>query len=220
MGKISKKTIIVSVLVALSLVTLLGLAFLAQGNKYFSWDLAVTRWVQSHRSGFLDTFFSDVSWPGFPPQGNYITTAIILFFIVKKWFKEALAEFAAAVLEVVVGYGFKFWVNRPRPPADLIHVVHRGLEGGKFSFPAGHVESYVAIFGFLAIVLFLKMRATVWRKMIITLLILLIVLVGPSRVYMGEHWTSDVIGAYLVGTVVLGAVYIGYNWMANAKKNN
>ncbi len=220
MNKLSKRSKIVILISLASLGVLVILAFFAHTTKYFSWDLAITTFLQSHRSPFFDSFFWTVSWPGYPPQGNYLTLAIIFSLILQRWFREALFEFVAAFLEVAVGYTFKYLVNRPRPGVDLIHVFHKGLEGGKYSFPAGHVESYVAIFGFLAIILFLKMRPTIWRKILIAFLVLLIVLIGPSRVYMGEHWMSDVIGAYLVGILVLGIVYLGYNYIFYGKKNN
>ncbi len=205
----------------ISLLVLLFLAYFSHINKYFSWDLVITNFLQGHRNIYLDYFFFGISWPGYPPQVTYLTPFLIILLLLKKWRIEALWETAATALVSMVGYTFKYSVNRPRAPESLIRVVHVGLEGGKYSFPAGHVETYVVILGFLAIVVFLKLNKSLLRSFLVGFLVFLIAFVGPSRVYMGEHWTSDVLGGYLVGLFVLSLVYLGYNghqYYLNAKK--
>jgi len=40
----------------------------------------------------------------------------------------------------------------------------------------------------------------------------LIVLIGPSRVFLGAHWASDVVGGYLIGTIWLILLILAYRW--------
>jgi membrane-associated phospholipid phosphatase len=43
-----------------------------------------------------------------------------------------------------------------------------------------------------------------WRTTLLTTSAAFVVLIGPSRIYLGDHWASDVLGAYLIGGVLLG----------------
>ena len=98
-------------------------------------------------------------------------------------------------------------VLRPRPTRDLVRVVS---QLGEASFPSGHVVHYVTFYGFLFYLVFTHLKKRWFRTALLTLLAGLILLVGPSRVYMGHHWPSDVGGAYLVGTLWLGLIIIAY----------
>ena len=91
---------------------------------------------------------------------------------------------------------------RPRPAASLVDLL---LADGGLRFPSGHVMSYVAFWGLLfslGIILF-KGRYW-WRTALLVISALFLVLVGPSRIYLGDHWASDVLGGYLFSGILLG----------------
>ena len=98
-------------------------------------------------------------------------------------------------------------VVRPRPTRDLVRVASQLEEA---SFPSGHVVHYVTFYGFLFYLVFTHLRQGWIRNALLSLLGGVILLVGPSRIYMGHHWPSDVGGAYLVGTLWLGVIIIAY----------
>jgi undecaprenyl-diphosphatase len=86
---------------------------------------------------------------------------------------------------------------RDRPPHPLI-----GTHG--YSFPSGHTTGSIVVYGMLAYLLLIAVRR---RWLGITLaagLGVLIVLIGFSRIYLGAHWISDVVGGFCVGLVWLG----------------
>ena len=81
------------------------------------------------------------------------------------------------------------------PAAPLVRV--ENLYGTE-SFPSGHVTFYVCFFGFLFFVAFaLLPKGSTARRLACGLAALPVVLVGVSRVYLGAHWPSDTLGAYL-----------------------
>jgi membrane-associated phospholipid phosphatase len=115
---------------------------------------------------------------------------------------EAIVIVAVSVTSGIFDALIKSLVARPRPSAHLVDVLSAATGN---SFPSGHVMSYVAFWGLLfSFGLILFQGRSWWR---ITLLLgsgLLVVLVGTSRVYLGAHWTSDVLGAYMLGGICLG----------------
>lgn len=195
------------IFIVLATIALVVLSFAAHQTPYWPVDLAAARAVQSVQVPGYDAFMQAVSWPGFPPQVYAEVLALVLVF----WFfvsrRAALILVGVTVLVGGVGLVIKMIVDRPRPPTDLIHVIIPNLDGGKYSFPAGHVQSVVAILGFVAFVVYTMPRRDLRHALVIALCLAMIVLMGVSRVYSGEHWLSDVVGGYLLGAILLvGAI--------------
>ena len=89
-------------------------------------------------------------------------------------------------------------MDRPRPEYYLLDTVPSGL-----SFPSGHSLLAVMMGGVLIYLVGLWVRPLLLRRAIQTGLILLVIAMGVSRVYLGVHWPSDVIGAYVFGVMAL-----------------
>jgi undecaprenyl-diphosphatase len=148
-----------------------------------------------------------VSRFGSAPQAVVIDGALIVGLYALRYRIEA-----AFLLLSVAGAGILVWlvkvlVRRPRPAGPDVHVLER-VNG--FSFPSGHVVSYVALFGFLAYLVVIKARSPVLHWGVVSLCLALLVLIGPSRIYLGAHWTSDVFGGYLLGGLWLSGVLHAY----------
>jgi len=122
---------------------------------------------------------------------------------------EALMSAAAAIGVVLINLALKTAIHRDRPAPDLVDVFS-DVRG--YSFPSGHVMFYVAYFGFLWFLVYTLFKDTPRRTVALVGLGLFVVLVGPSRIYLGAHWASDVIGAYLLGILVLFAIVHVYHW--------
>ncbi len=114
-----------------------------------------------------------------------------------------------AVADQVVNLGIKLFIQRPRPSSSLVHVLQNV---GGYSFPSGHVMFYTAFFGFIWFLAFSLLKPSWLRTLILFILGLLIVLIGASRIYEGEHWASDVLGGYLIASLILVAAVQLYRW--------
>lgn len=184
--------------VVIASIALVILAFTAYVTPYFDFDLTITRAVQSIHGGWFDGVMGAIDWLGYPPQ-TYVWTLlifVILFFSVSRW--VSLAYIFAAVGAGLVGGLVKLLVDRLRPGAALIQVWNASLDGGKFSFTAGHVQVYVAVFGFLFYLAYVSQNRSWVRTGVMILCGVLMALIGLARIDSGEHWFSDVVGGYLV----------------------
>ena len=86
----------------------------------------------------------------------------------------------------------KHIVQRPRPTE------HRIIDESGYSFPSGHSMVSAAFYGFLIYLIYKNVKNKYLKWGLIALLSLLIFLIGTSRIYLGVHYTSDVLAGFLV----------------------
>jgi len=199
-------------LMAVALLGFLVLMYFAATSPYMSFDLPITLAVQSFHPAWFDVSMRWISETGFPPQVYiWVTILVIVLFVFRSHWEALGTIFAGAGIGAVGGI-VKLFVVRPRPSADLVHVF-RDLSAYHDSFPAGHVMGNVAIMGFL-VFLAIKVFKPMWLRVgIIVFLVPQIVLIGLSRIYEGEHWFSDVLGGYLLGSIWLVVTIYFYRWV-------
>lgn len=149
-----------------------------------------------------------VSWFGFQRQSLYLTLGVLVFLILRRLYVEGVFTLVAALCSFLNG-PIKGVVQRPRPVADEGGVIVQFAVGG-YSFPSGHVMTYVILCGFLAYLTFTLVRWRPLRLALLTFLLGLIALVGPSRIYLGQHWATDTIASYFLGTAILLLIILGY----------
>jgi undecaprenyl-diphosphatase len=184
------------------------LAFLSQSTAYFSIDLIVTRTIQAVHTPWLFAAMLLISWPGFIPQVFWVVLVVsaLLFFTGLRW--ESLVSGSVGLLAGFISMILKEIIQRPRPDGNTVEVF-RDL--ASFSFPSGHVMFYTAFFGFLFYLAYIILPVSWKRSVLLGFFAGLIILVGPSRIFLGQHWFSDVIGAYLAGSILLFLAIQVYN---------
>ena len=185
------------------------LTILVKTTPSFPIDLAITRAIQSITWPPFAALMDLISWPGFPPQSFILSLLIIVILYAFGFHWEAVATLFDGFFTALVNFIVKDYIRRPRPGIDLVHVF-KVLNS--YSFPSGHVMYYVGFFGFLWFLAYTLLKRSWLRTLILIVLGLLIVLVGVSRVYLGQHWPSDVLGAYLLGTLCLVIAILFYRW--------
>jgi membrane-associated phospholipid phosphatase len=164
-------------------------------------DLALTLRWQAVRRPELARVMTAVSWPGFAPQSRLIPPLLVGFLVLMRLPLEAALQLAAWGTSGL-SEGFKHLMQRPRPVAGKdLRVVAASLGGS--SFPSGHVITYVSTYGWLGYVAHATIRPPWLRRVVVASLLGLIGTVGPSRIYQGHHWPTDVAASYLMGTSYL-----------------
>ena len=185
------------------------LTFLANETPYLPIDLRITRAIQLIDSPFFLGLMRLISWPGFLPQSILVTVLIAYTLYLYGLHWEAVMSLLAAISSGTINSLVKGIIQRPRPGADLVDVFEVLMS---FSFPSGHVMFYTILFGFSSYLQFTLLKASIWRRIILGVFGIFILLVGISRIYLGQHWASDVLGAYLLGSLILVGVILLYQW--------
>lgn len=203
------RTILFQMALLLAIGAFTLLTFMVKTTPSFPIDLQITHTIQSINSPLFSAIMNLISWPGFSPQSFIIPALIALAIYTLGLHWESLTSLVAALLPSVINVLVKDLIRRPRPTVNLVHVF-RILDS--YSFPSGHVMFYVGFFGFLWFLIFTLLRHSLPRMLMLGLLGSLILLVGISRIYLGQHWASDVLGAYLLGGLTLAAILQFYRW--------
>lgn len=192
-----------------AMVAFLILTILAKTSAYFAVDVIITRDVQTiHAIWFADLMYA-LSWPGFMPEAGIISAIVLAWLYVRRLFWEAIVALVSGGGGEIVGQVIKHVVDRPRPSANLVNVVAKLTS---YSFPSGHVLYYTTFVGFLFFLTFTLARPRPWRAALLVVLGAMVLLIGVSRVYEGEHWPSDVVAAYLLGSIWLSLSVMLYRW--------
>ena len=134
------------------------------------------------------TFFSDPIW-------CILLSCLMILFVKNK--KISKAFLLNLILVFLLNYVLKILFSRNRP-ADINLIVETG-----FSFPSGHAMMSLGIYGFLIYLLLLSDKNKISKIIGTCFLILLIFLIGISRIYLGVHYATDVIAGFVISASYL-----------------
>ena len=172
-------------------------------NGSTAFDSSITDWMVAHRTSALTTVARVLSTIG--SQAVLIPVAGVLFaaLLIRRRLVLAALLVTAWGGAILLYNLTKHFIHRPRPPADiwLTNV------GKATSFPSGHATQSLATFLALALVSAAWLPRARWPGKVLALI--LAVGVGWSRVYLGVHWTTDVVAGWLIATAwVVAAVWL------------
>ncbi len=182
------------------------ISLIARYTQFFPGDKTITRNLQSYRNPWLRRFMTGISDIGFPKIGAPLTFGIAGIFWALRFRLEAIFILLASSSNIL-NWIVKRLIKRPRPTSELVAVARVINEP---SFPSGHVMHYVNFFGLLNYLLATNWRSGRLRNFLLTISTALIVLIGPSRVYLGAHWPSDVMAGYVYGGLWFGGLMTAY----------
>ena len=129
--------------------------------------------------------------------------ALAVALLMRRWLAASFI-LLASLTSVFIGEALKLLVASPRPPAELVRVVDP-QQG--YGFPS--------ITAFLSVVLLGMIVYLIWqprRPVVVGILPLVVLLIGLSRMYIGEHWATDVVGGWLFGGAWLLVLMAAHRW--------
>jgi undecaprenyl-diphosphatase len=190
----------------------LAISICARFAPRFPGDLCLTLWLQSSNNHVILSTMKCISliFGGWPAALVVLAIGIVVWWRVGRL--EAIMIPVGGLI-TLVDTPLKLAINRPRPSADLVQVLSRAQGSG---FPSGHAFFAILVLGLTAYLICINLKNRILRMLALAGLIILILLIGTSRVYLGVHWPSDVIGGYLIGGVFLTAlIWFHRTWKAH-----
>ncbi|MGG5253956.1 phosphatase PAP2 family protein [Neobacillus sp. SM06] len=181
-------------------------------NKLAAFDNQVIGAVQSQISPVLTdvmltfTFLGSVKWLTFA-----VLAGTLFLFIKRKWSLGiffVLSSGVGSLFNVLLKNIFK----RQRP--DL----HRLITETSYSFPSGHSMGSFIFYGAIAYIILHYARKKSAKTFGIVLMALFILFIGISRIYLGVHYPSDVVGGYTAGGAWLSICIIGFRYYEHRRK--
>jgi len=176
-------------------------------------DLTLAQRVQDAASPRLTTAMEAITAIGYTAVATVLIVLVAAGFWLVHWRLEAAALLISPLGELLDTLA-KLIGHRPRPAGTQLHVE---TVLSSYGFPSGHAVFATYFFGLLILFLLSRVPATPLRGGAIIAGALLILLIGISRVYLGEHWPSDVLGGYWLGGLWLTTLGWAYKRLARRR---
>ena len=157
-------------------------------------DTGIYNLIFKMQSLNMTLFMKFMSYLG---SATILITLTVLILIFAKNKKGASKIAINLVLVFILNRILKAIFRRERPS------VLRLAEETGYSFPSGHAMVSIGYYGYIIYLVYKYVKNKKARNIIIGLLALLILLIGISRIYLGVHYTTDIIGAYIIGLIYL-----------------
>jgi membrane-associated phospholipid phosphatase len=174
-------------------------------ERLVRWDAAASQWVHAHTTVAGLRVMAVVTNLGSPALMAALALGGTVLLLRQRRRVTLAAWIAAFVGGVALDQLLKYAVRRPRPPFGASY-----LHGHSYSFPSGHAMGAIVGYG---IVLYVLRGQRTWRRAAkVTAVVaaaLLVLAIGVSRVYLGVHYPSDVIGGFAAGAAWLAVCVTG-----------
>lgn len=203
----------------------LALAFAILGYAVKFYPEQLTGFDSSIQSAIRGTLpaLATQFWTTITVLGNTVVIfgiALLLafFFYQKNWKAESYFVFGGLAVLGLVSTAMKYLYQRPRPSIEWL------IQTIGYSFPSWHTASTLLVAGILVIILHQRMKAGLRRSLFQLGLLLLAVLVGVSRIYVGVHYPSDILGGWLLSLCLLELFYpyydrLRFQWRFQSKQS-
>lgn len=161
-------------------------------QEAFTFDKTILLWIHSFANPTLDGIMHFITRLNDPSTVIVIASVTLGILLWRRYYSEAQIFIIDCLGGVVLSYGLKSVFGKVRP--DLWQ---SAIEDLSYSYPSGHALGSTVLYGFIAYLI--ATRYPQFSLLIYGVVICLIGAIGFSRLYLGVHWPTDIIGGYGIG---------------------
>jgi undecaprenyl-diphosphatase len=179
------------------------IALFISDNKIVNFDNRITDYLQSLISPNLTNIMKFFTFIGSGIViGFIVIIAMVVFYFVLKHRNELVLLVGVVIGSALLNYLLKMMFHRARP------TINRLIEASGYSFPSGHSMAAFTLYGILSFLLWKHISSYRGRSLLIIISVLMIVMIGISRIYLGVHYPSDVLAGFLAsGTWLILSIW-------------
>lgn len=187
-----------NIVLALAAALVAAIAFAQITEDYLTndplarWDVSFAHWLAERRTGAAVDLFRTITWLGSPLAGLVLGAALCVFLYRRRHVVEAgllvLVVGGDELLNVILKLSF----HRHRPEVAFVQL-------DTYSYPSGHAMMATAFYGACAYLLCRRLPGIWPRVAVVGGAVALVIVLGFSRLYLGVHYLSDVLGGYAGG---------------------
>ena len=169
-------------------------------------DRAVLLWIHAHAPEWLDGPMRLVTALGYGQVVLPLLAAVVFAFCLKGWRLSATLLLVSTVGGSLLTAVLKAVFERARP-----ELVESGYTASFYSFPSGHATVAVGFYGALTLILAYRLGGGFARWAVVAGGVLLVLLIGFSRLYLGVHYPTDVLAGFLAAplwVIFVGVAYV------------
>ena len=188
----------------LAALILAGLGWLVTGpyKQYpASFDATVRYAMRQIQSPMWTSLFLIVTKLGSTVYLTIVGCAAGIVFIILRWFGPLLLLIITMAGQAALNRGCKYVFPRPRPQALINYPAIESL-----SFPSGHAVASLCLYFVIAWSITTHLENPAVKVAIWICTVILVFLIGMSRVYIGVHYPTDVVGGFLAGLIWTAAI--------------
>ncbi|MDO7908301.1 phosphatase PAP2 family protein [Paenibacillus sp. JX-17] len=189
------------------------IALWVSDSRIHNFDMTVIRWVS-----FLDSPTSTAVMKFFTFIGGGLPVVLItilamsFLYVFLRHRKELIFMGAVVIGSLLLNLILKAIFERARP------TINRMVEAGGYSFPSGHSMAAFSLYGALIFLVWKHVPSRLGRMGVILAGALFILMIGISRIYLGVHYPSDVLGGYFVSGCWLAFTIWTYQRMMKRRR--
>ena len=190
------------IILTISLILFTIITYAIFNNKINTIDQNIHSYILNIRNDNLTSILITIT--NISSAYALIVLSILLLLIMKKK-KLPLLISLNLIISFISNQITKQIITRPRPIGINL------IEETGYSYPSGHAMISMAYFGFIAYLIYKYVKNKLIKTILISSIFILIILIGFSRIYLGVHYLSDIIGGFLLSIVYLMIVINSIN---------